>query len=368
MKKINLYSLLILSLICTSCSSTRTYQVEEYRTTMKFHDNFKIMQITDVHLGIESNLKQQLEFITNSIKQADPDLIIFTGDNFMYGTKGIVKNFLSSINDVCKELSQSHQDRLTKFAITYGNHDNQGDYHRYYINEQVKKYTCEDGQERSENKYCAFIDFEDDDLPGLTNYYIDLVDENNSDDVKYRLHIIDSNTYRYIGFGYDYDIIYQKQAEHALNIYQSSSDKDYIGLAFFHIPFTQYDEAITQFQNASNPSEVGRGEFAEPVSSPTYNNLSYSTLREANILAYFVGHDHVNMCDIIYNANDPSSDNKAIFSYGVKSTNQLYHDCDLMGYKLINLEEGMSKESFLTMDNINRNFINVTNLEGNYDK
>lgn len=368
MNKIKLTSLLLIPLVCSSCGiNYKTYPITDYRTTMTFHEDFKIMQMTDLHLGIESDLKEQLSFITNSIKHANPDLIIFTGDNFMYSTKGIVKEFLKTVNDVCEELTKQNN-QLTKFAITYGNHDNQGDYYRYFINKEVKKYVTEDGKEKVNNKYAAFIDFEDDDLHGLTNYYIDLLNPEDKNDVKYRLHIIDSNTYKFNGFGYDYDVIYTNQAEHARNIYQNSSDKDYIGLAFFHIPFAQYAEAIEQYKNSSNPSSIGRMETGEPVSSPTYNNLSYPILREANILAYFVGHDHINMGEIIYNATDASVDNKAIFSYGVKSTNQLYHNVNLMGYKLINLKNNMSQEEFLSVNNIINNITNVTDMEGNYDK
>lgn len=366
MKKINLCSLLLLSLICTSCSSTRTYLVEDYRTTMKFHDNFKIMQLTDLHLGIESDLQEQLDFISNSIRQADPDLIVFTGDNFMFSTKGIVKNFLKTINNVCKELTASHQERLTKFAITYGNHDNQGDYNRYYINNQVKKYVTDDGKEIQDDKYCAFIDYEDDSLHGLTNYYIDLLNPNNDSDVVYRLHIIDSNTYHFTGLGYGYDVIHIDQLEHHKKIYQESDDKDYIGLAFFHIPFTSFDEARLQYLNSSNPSQIGQGTFNEGVASAYYDNQSFEALRSANILGYFVGHDHINACDIIYNANESTNENKAIFSYGVKSTNQLYHELDMVGYKLINLKEEMDVDTFLSIDNINQNIINVTNRGDGY--
>ena len=91
-------------------------------------------------------------------------------------------------------------------------------------------------------------------------------------------------------------------------------------------------------------------------------------MREANIISYFVGHDHINYCDIIYNHEDASVDNKAIFSYGVKSTDQIYHDDDMLGYKLINLKDNMTVEKFLTIENINENFINVIDRGDYYDK
>lgn len=363
MKKAKILPILMLSTLCFSCSHTTSYSVRDYRTTMKFHDNFKIMQLTDLHLGIESDLVEQLTFISNSIDYADPDLIILTGDNFMYSTKGIVNQLLKTLNNKCKELSSKHKDRITKFAITYGNHDNQGDYHRYYINSQVKKYVTSDGDEVKDHKYAAFIDFQDDDLDGLTNYYIDLVDDQSKNedtvDVKYRIHIIDSNTYHFIpsGLEYNYDVIYESQLEHVEKIYnEATKDKDYVGLSFFHIPFAQYEEAIEQYNSSSNPSLVGQGLINEPVADPYKDNNSFERLRKSNIVSYNVGHDHMNAFDIIYNYEDASIDNKAILSYGVKSTNQLYHDVGMIGYKIINLRDNMTIEKFLTIENINENF------------
>jgi predicted MPP superfamily phosphohydrolase len=133
MKKFNLLVLLP-ALLLASCAPHH-YEVNDYRLTMKFHDDFKVMQLTDLHFGVESNVKEQMDFVKASILDADPDLIILTGDNFMYSTKRIVNYLYSSMNEICKELTLSHPTRLTKFAVTYGNHDNQGDYYFYYLND-----------------------------------------------------------------------------------------------------------------------------------------------------------------------------------------------------------------------------------------
>jgi hypothetical protein len=48
-----------------------------------------------------------------------------------------------------------------------------------------------------------------------------------------------------------------------------------------------------------------------------------------------------------------------LLSYGVKSTNQLYHDDEMVGYKLINLKDNISKSEFLSMNYISNNIFNV---------
>lgn len=373
MKKI-VFALLFCVLICLSaCGSNESreqqigkqYDVSEYRTTMQYHDNFKILQLTDLHLGIESDLKAQLGIIEKSIKESDPDLIILTGDNFMYATKSIVRQLISTLNELCGELTSNHPDRLTKFAITYGNHDNQGDYPRYYTNSVVKEFTCPDGKEVETGKYAAFVDYEDDNLFGLTNYYIDLVDDREKSldtvDVKYRIHIIDSNTYYSLGMKYGYDVIHTEQLLHAKSIYESATaDKEYIGMAFLHIPFQEYDQVRIQYQQSEHPEKIGQGEFGENTFFPYENNGSFTLLREANIVSFFAGHDHVNYGDFIYNESSDKLEDKAILSYGVKATNQLYHEKDKIGYKEITLKDNLTTEEFISIENIKENFKNIT--------
>ena len=360
--------LTVLALASCGSGEPREYAVNDYRTTMEFHDDFKILQLTDLHFGIESDLALQLGIVKKAISEADPDLIILTGDNFMYSNKSIVERLIGTLNEECKRLTASHPDRLTKFAITFGNHDNQGDYPRYFVPETVKAFATEDGREIEDGKYAAFIDYEDDNIFGFTNYFIDLVDDRSKSlaeqDVKYRLHIIDSNTYHYVGPKYKYDVIHEDQLAHVGNIYASATpDKDYIGMAFFHIPFAEYQEAKEQYESAEHPELIGQGVYLEDAFSPYTNNGAFEAVRAANIISFSVGHDHINCADVIYNAQDDSIDNKAILSFGVKSTNQLYHSEDMIGYKVINLEDGMTKEAFLTIENVNRNYINVR--EGN---
>ena len=378
MRKMKWISCLLTAMLCFSCvgcaneKNGKQYNVNDYRTTMQFHDDFKVMQIADLHFGIETDVQKQLSFVLAAIEEADPDLIILSGDNFMYGSKGIIKTLFSALNEECKKRTAAHPERLTKFAVTYGNHDNQGDYSRYYANETIKAYVAKDGDEIKEHKYAAFLDYEDDNLFGLTNYFIDLVDDRSKDadcvDVKYRLHIIDSNTYQFVGTKYKYDCIRPEQLDHAKKIYaEATADKDYIGMCFFHIPFAEYQTAKEQYESAANPALIGQGEWREEVLHAYEDYGSYEKLKEANIIAFSVGHDHINYGDILYNATSNNFADKAIFSYGVKSTNQLYHDEDMLGYKIYNLKDGMTKEQFLSIENINANFINITDRNGDYE-
>ena len=373
MKKIIAVLLLVAALFSlVGCAAYRdvprdvgknTYPVEAYRTTMQYYADFKVLQLTDLHFGIETDVSHQLEVVRNAIYTEEPDLIVLTGDNFMYATKGVVNSLLAALNDACATLSVARGGRLTKFTMTFGNHDNQGDYSRYYINDAISAYVAADGNEIAQGKYAAFVDFEDDDLFGLTNFYIDLVDDRTKDrnevDVKYRLHVIDSNTYHFVGPDYDYDVIREEQLTHAQSVYEgATADKTYIGMAFFHIPFYEHQDAWDAFEAVDGAS--GQGEYREHVLYGYENNGSYAKLRDANIVAFFCGHDHINYGDFLYR-------DEAILSYGVKSTNQLYHDTDMIGYKTMLLRD-MTVEEFVSMENIRANFKNVTGGYSQYDQ
>lgn len=347
------------------------YPVKDYRTTMKYYDDFKILQLTDLHFGIETDVGAQLEIVKNAIRTERPDLVILTGDNFMYASKGVVNTLIDTLNAECKKLTSERGGRLTKFTMTFGNHDNQGDYPRYYINEVLSSYAATDGREIAEGKYAAFVDFEDDNLFGLTNFYIDLVDDRakslDTVDVKYRLHIIDSNTYHFVGPGYKYDVIHSEQLSHAKDIYEgATADKDYIGMAFFHIPLYEYEEAYEQYVASGKSEDVGQGEHLEGVLYPYENNGSYEKLREANIVAFVCGHNHRNYGDFIYNSESANINDRAILSFGVKGTNQLYHDKEMIGYKTITLRN-ISKSEFVSAENIKENFKNFTGGYANYE-
>lgn len=375
-RKFSVLVLLAAILSFAGCSAYRdvpndfgkqSYSVEEYRTVMKYYDDFKILQIADLHLGIETDVAHQLEILKNAVRTEKPDLIILTGDNFMYASKGVVNSLVSALNTVCAELTQQREGRVTKFTMTFGNHDNQGDYSRYYINEVMSSYTAEDRQEIKEQKFAAFVDFKDDNLFGLTNFYIDLADDPakraDTVDVKYRLHIIDSNTYHFSGPDYDYDIIHAEQLEHAVNIYeQATADKEYIGMAFFHIPLYEHQYAYEEYLD----SAAGQGECREDALYGYMDIGAYGKLRDANIIAFFCGHNHRNYGDYIYNSDSNNASDKAIFSYGVKSTNQLYHDTDMIGYKTVVLKD-IGADEFVTAENLRDNFKNFTGGYVNYE-
>lgn len=80
---------------------------------------FTVMQITDIQDGANVN-SRVLAMITNAITRYSPDLVVFTGDN----VKGsmLTSAFKSSVDQFLAPLLNTN----TKFAVTFGNHDDEG--------------------------------------------------------------------------------------------------------------------------------------------------------------------------------------------------------------------------------------------------
>ncbi|MEG0034622.1 MAG: metallophosphoesterase [Bacilli bacterium] len=304
--------------ILTSCGGSRHYDPEHYIVKMAYKDNFKIMQLTDMHFGTSTNVDRQFKFLSKNITDASPDLIIITGDSFMISNKAIVNSVLKFIDSF-----------NIKFAFTYGNHDNQGEYDSNYIADELMK--C---------KNIVNPDERNDDITGYNNFAIDLVDDDKND-IKYRLMVIDSNSYHYIGPKYAYDIIHEDQLNHFKKLYEFSKDKEYEALAFYHIPIYEYKFAHEAYKTDKS---IGRGANQEPPSVGYKSTNAFDVFKGINVKGMIIGHDHINDTDILYK--------DVMLSYGIKSTDEIYHDKEMVGYKLITLND----DKPYGFDNLTNNF------------
>jgi Predicted phosphohydrolases len=310
--------LLLGNLALISCGGNAVKTADHYRLNMAYHASFKILWITDIHWGYaednpnyDAETKHLKGMIASAKEKENPDLLVLTGDAFRNASSAQVGELLSLIDSYS-----------IPWAFTYGNHDTETfSTYRYYINDQIAK--C---------KNQVFVDVKNDAYTGLTNYYIDLTKENKT---VYRLYIIDSNTYQNPDQeGSGYDVIHQDQLDHLKEISKTQNDGA-PGLAFFHIPLTEFTAA---YQGYKLGLYQGQGENGEAVCGPYTNNGAYDVLKAINVKAACCGHDHKNYSDINYK-------NEMIFSYGLKATDLDYHSENLYGYKTIELPEDPSQLS-----------------------
>lgn len=263
--------------------------------------DFKILHLTDIHIGNGFLSFKKDNMALNAVKKliehTRPDLIICTGDivypfPFQAGSRDNVK---------ASELFATFMDSFQiPWAVTFGNHDE----------EWYSKYTLDDVAKVYESKeYCLFQKGPED-IQGKSNYFINIL--NHDGTLNTTLCLIDSNSY-YSGAGiagiYDYDKIHDCQVEWyeeqilAISDYYDVEDIAN-SLAFFHIPFHEYQEAWDAYQAKSEDIEYHYGTIGEKgnkVYHPIERGGLFDKMVElGSTKGVFCGHDHLNDFSITY--------------------------------------------------------------------
>jgi len=233
---------------------------------------FRIVQFADVHWtwGFGDDRKSG-RLMRAVLDEEKPDLVVYTGDNITGGAP-LPSRSLRQVTAPCAE-------RKIPWAAVFGNHDDEG-------------YISRERQMKSMRAlpYClasagpAGVD-------GVSNYVLSVAASKNKDARAALLYFFDSLSYM------------QYQGEKRYNFIQPAQLKWYEGesaqfraanggqplpaLAFFHIPFPEYNLAWDS-GNAIGHKNEGVGD------SPVNSGLFKVMKEMGDVMAVFVGHDHVN--------------------------------------------------------------------------
>lgn len=301
--------LLLSVLLLVSCQAENALEkpYEEYRDVLSFQtDSFNILQLTDVHWTYMTKIKESEDYLQALFDDAKKekghvDLVTITGDVFLEANKYIVEtlfSFLSSWD--------------TPIAITYGNHDKEGEWSLDWMNKMVST---------SKNFIAKTVS---DDIYGNTNYYIDIQDNGNT---LWQIYMIDSNSLAPDNFlNYQYDCVHEDQVKWMKGIADSSKKgSSYLpSLGFLHIPPKEYKEAEKVIKEDS--SKILLGENHEKACPTPIDSSFFKTAKEINMKGMFFGHDHANDSVTEYDG--------MIMGYGVKANPELYYYKDENGFTL----------------------------------
>lgn len=310
-KKLLALALPLLGICLSSCSGSGAHhEASDYYVDMEYKTDFKVLQLSDIHVTMTDDLDLHFKFIDLTINQAKPDLIICTGDQFTFATRSVADKLFDFID--------GHN---IPWAVTFGNHDEQTYFSATLLSENLN----------TKYKNCKFHDILNDDVFGNANYCINL---NKDGKVKHQLFVLDSNRYRYDVMGYDN--FHDDQIAWYERMVKDSTNKNggtaVPSFAFFHIPFEEYKVAWDLHKSGSSEVKYYYGENNEKVScSKIESNMFEKMLELGSTKATFVGHDHVNNSDIEY---------KGIrLVYGVHSTNRVYAKETMMGGQVITIHD-----------------------------
>ena len=325
----------VIAIALSACSFHGTkHEMKDYLAgELEFNvanNNFRILQLTDTHIGDKDNQDLHYRFLQKVIDSANhPDMIVITGDLFTFASKGTAKRFFKFMD------SQG-----IPWTAVFGNHDEQCYFSIDWMTSQLNN--------RKAYPNCIFKDLQDDSLQGNCNFAINVKKDNK---VFEQLIMIDSERYDFgTGFG-AYDYIKDNQIEWYKEFVKYSKETtdfeleaDARSLMFYHIPLPEINAAYDDgtlidlndgrgtakenvYREATCPPDVNSGLFDAILETKNASDQIYTT-----DMAF--GHDHRNM--FIANYKDVT------FAYGVKSTDRVYYDADMLGGQLITLKDDHS--------------------------
>ena len=279
-----------------SSDKIRQIDDETFQVRIPADRDFRILQLTDLHLGFglisKGRDRLALDAVRIIIKRSRPDMIVLTGDSvFPFLPKaGTLNN-----RKQAKKLMAFLDGFQIPYTLVFGNHDCE------------MGSTCnkeELAQLFKKGKYCIFTEGRRA-LTGVGNFLIELVD--NSGKVLLPLVMLDSNMYREGGWFYSgFDCIKEDQVDWCMERLTAlkKQDPDIKAMAFFHMPLREFKEAYEKMK-LGDKSVLYRhgsvGEKNEYFGISKYEGTFFDRAAENGVIKWmFCGHDHLNTLSLIY--------------------------------------------------------------------
>lgn len=297
-----------ISLLALSACGTKQYQPQDYILEMNYKSDFRILQLTDIHLSDKDDKETQFKFLDLLYKDANnPDLVIVTGDLFTFAGK-----------DTAKSLFNYFDGKKVPWTVCFGNHDEQCYFSVDWLTDTLSNF----------GSYCMFKDLQDDDVNGNCNFVINLKEGNKIHD---QLFIMDSNRYNFDLSQLGYDCFKQDQIdwyERMVKDAEAKNEGKVNSLMFYHIPLPEINAAWEEGTKIY-------GEKREASCPPDHDYGFFNKIKELqSTTAMFFGHDHINNFEVDYQG--------VKFCYGIKSTDRIYHDEDMLGCQTITIHDDHS--------------------------
>ena len=282
--KLVLFSVAAVSL--ASCGQAKGYadHLTDYVYTMKYHDNFNILQLTDIHWNYNTSTMASKKYLDKVIEEthkhivaaqgegAKIDLVELTGDQFMLANAFHVDSFVKYFDEQAEKYG-------FKYAVIWGNHDNHGLYNPNWLSGKFKS-----------GKHAIYFD-EEDDLYGRSNFVIDLTaDGTASSAVKWQIANLDSGasfSETAVSPFRDYDYIRKEQTQ------WWKMEHDRVGenvpsIAYYHIPQQENGAAWNEVQKGANL----KNKFFKLEGFADNGNDFIEVASKHNLKAAFMGHAH----------------------------------------------------------------------------
>lgn len=287
-----------------------SYREEDGVYTLKMTcDELKILQLTDIHLCESLTTvfpdRKALKACYDVILQAEPDLILVTGD-LVYPVP--LATFSNNNMRPFYAFFRFMNNFGIPWAMVYGNHDTE--VFASHRSEELAwmfdafSYSHQQGEMLGQTLLYSKVQ------PQIYGRYNQYVRIENTDGILNRLlFLIDSNDYIVNSHEInDYDSVHGDQIEwYAETIDKESRQAERVvpSFVFQHIPFQAFADADAALRAGEHDAVYLFGENAEKVSCPEKESGFFDTiLKKQSTQAVFVGHDHLNNLGVKYKGVD----------------------------------------------------------------
>ena len=269
--------------------------------------DFKIVQLTDVHIGggimSSKNDNMALNAVAAMVTAEKPDLVIVTGD-IAYPVP------FQSLTINNKTGAVTFAQLMEKLGVywcgVYGNHDTE--LYSLYSRKDISKKVYGN---KEKYPHCLFQTGPDE-VDGYGNYVINV--KNTKGKITQSLFMIDSHSYTdgdYLGLFWKYDAIHPNQVQWYKDTVKSLTEENGgarpNSLAFFHIPLIEMSDAFNEYRKAGEKDTenvkykygiIGEGDFV--ICTSQHNNGMFDAFKENGTTGMFFGHDHLNNMSLNY--------------------------------------------------------------------
>ena len=283
---------LLMSFALTSCSGVKDYKehLDDYVVSMQFHDNFNVVQLTDIHWSYTTSTMASKIYLTKLFKQIDAhikesqgenakiDLVEVTGDQFMLANNYHVNSFIEFFEEQANLYG-------FKYASIWGNHDRHGLYNPNWLANQFKK-----------APHSIYVE-EDDNLYGRSNFVINLTtDGEKTSPTKWQLANLDSGasfSETAVSPFRDYDYIRADQVDWWVKEHAKVGEEVPV-IAYYHIPQQDNLEAYNKIHvdGATYKNKFFKLEGFADNGNAEYASNFIAEGRKHNLKAAFMGHAH----------------------------------------------------------------------------
>ncbi|MBO7368760.1 MAG: metallophosphoesterase [Clostridia bacterium] len=349
----------MIAISLAGCAKAESYadRLEDYVFTASYHDNFNVLQLTDVHWNVNTSTLSSKTYMDKLLREVNDhvvktqgpsakiDLIELTGDMFMLANAYHVKTFIDYFEQKAEEYG-------FLYTAIWGNHDRHSLYNPNYLAKKFK-----------EAPHCLYMEREDD-LYGRSNFVINLTEDGTKDSpVVWMIANLDSGaSFSETEFSVfrDYDYIRPEQTdwwlkEHAL------AGENVPSIAYYHIPQDENEKAwidVTE-NGATYKNKFFKLESFADNGKEKYASDFIDRAKDHNLKAAFMGHAHNVDWTVEYEG--------VVIGLGVKTGTELY-----FAHVNVNSEDEAVKKGLQSVgitenfDLIGASLVTLTDRDGSF--